>query len=264
MKITVTLENLTTEELADVSARLQGVDSDVRPTQSPAVKLQKFGRIERADTPETLSVAPAGNGELVSDPIVYSESETIDSAEDVAGDVDAEGLPWDERIHSSSKKKTAKGVWARRRGIQDAEYNSVKAELLGAATTSAPQPAAVAPVPAPQPVQANTNAEAFAMFGGNPTPAPVPNAQPPVAAPVAVTSPAPAAPVPQPAATDFNYLLQRVQAGVAGGKITAQTLPQIVQQINAQTGLQATNITGFANQPGALEIAHNILNDMGV
>ena len=55
-----------------------------------------------------------------------SEAEPQDFSE-----VDAMGLEWDERIHSSNKKKTSKGVWTRRRGIQDSDFNRIVAELKG-------------------------------------------------------------------------------------------------------------------------------------
>lgn len=76
-----------------------------------------------------------------------------------ANTLDAEGLPWDERIHSSNRKMTAKGVWTRRKNVDDAVFNSVVAELRGESQTSItsafanelPQPA---PQPEPVPVPA--------------------------------------------------------------------------------------------------------------
>ena len=44
--------------------------------------------------------------------------------------VDAEGLPWDSRIHATTKNKTQKGVWKARKGLNDEGLvNRVKAEL---------------------------------------------------------------------------------------------------------------------------------------
>lgn len=59
-------------------------------------------------------------------------------------DLDAEGLPWDERIHSSNRQKTAKDVWRAKRNVSPALETQVKAELLrtlslGAAPTTAQQ-----------------------------------------------------------------------------------------------------------------------------
>lgn len=87
-------------------------------------------------------------------------AEGLQALQGVESDIDEEGLPWDERIHSSNRKKTAKGVWARRRNITDGLYEQVKAELLGsaeqvvvpdflAAQTVPTPPAAEVPAPPP-------------------------------------------------------------------------------------------------------------------
>jgi len=77
--------------------------------------------------------------------------------EDEAGtattvDIDAAGLPWDERIHSSKKTVKADGTWTRRKNVADSLYEKVTAELkAGAAATSTPSlpTPPVAPVAAP-------------------------------------------------------------------------------------------------------------------
>ena len=62
-------------------------------------------------------------------------------------DVDAEGFPWDERIHSSNRKKTQKGLWTKRKGVQPIVWDEVRAELKA---TPAQQPMQQ---PAQQPMQ---------------------------------------------------------------------------------------------------------------
>lgn len=42
---------------------------------------------------------------------------------------DAEGFPWDDRIHSSNKQFTGKGVWTKRKGVNEATHNNVKLEM---------------------------------------------------------------------------------------------------------------------------------------
>jgi len=44
-------------------------------------------------------------------------------------EVDSKGMPWDARIHSSSKAKVADGSWKYRRGVSDEEVKRVEAEL---------------------------------------------------------------------------------------------------------------------------------------
>lgn len=58
--------------------------------------------------------------------------------------VDREGLPWDARIHSSSRAIIADGTWKLRRGVDPAEVAHVKSQLKS--LMAIPQvPAAIAP-----------------------------------------------------------------------------------------------------------------------
>lgn len=59
---------------------------------------------------------------IPSDPTVTTGNES---------EFDADGMPWDERIHSSAKTKTQKGVWKKRKGVDDATHAAVTAELKG-------------------------------------------------------------------------------------------------------------------------------------
>lgn len=52
--------------------------------------------------------------------------------------LDKNGLPWDERIHSSNKKMTDKGVWVARRNVPDATRDSVTAELRASMANAGP------------------------------------------------------------------------------------------------------------------------------
>jgi hypothetical protein len=52
-------------------------------------------------------------------------------AETPAPETDAAGLPWDERIHASTKALNVDGTWRRRRNIDTAEIARVEAELKG-------------------------------------------------------------------------------------------------------------------------------------
>lgn len=73
-------------------------------------------------------------------------------------ELDAAGFPWDERIHSSNKKRNDKGLWWARRGVTPALKAQVEAELrktisAPAATTTPQQPAASTPAPVSTPPQ---------------------------------------------------------------------------------------------------------------
>lgn len=79
-------------------------------------------------------------------------------AQPASEEVDAEGIRWNADIHASTKGKTSKGVWKKKRGVSKELYDSVIAGQLGAAARAEPaqpvaaaQPAATIPVPAAQP-----------------------------------------------------------------------------------------------------------------
>lgn len=70
--------------------------------------------------------------------------------------LDKNGMPWDARIHSSSREQTAKAVWKMRRGVDDTLVAQVTAELRAStpAAVSVPRPplASIAATPPAQPV----------------------------------------------------------------------------------------------------------------
>lgn len=63
-------------------------------------------------------------------------------------ELDANNLPWDNRINTASRGKTAKGVWKKRPGLADGVYETVLAELAGAQAAPAPVTEQEAPAPA--------------------------------------------------------------------------------------------------------------------
>jgi len=97
-----------------------------------------------------------------------------------AVEIDKNGLPWDERIHSSSKSKNADGTWRGRKGVPPQQITKVKAELLAGRQSGAVN---IAPAAgnAVAPIDANTMTEdaraariayakeqAFAVAGAQP------------------------------------------------------------------------------------------------
>lgn len=68
--------------------------------------------------------------------------------------LDKAGLPWDERIHSSSKNFTADGAWRKKRGVSDALIAEVEGQLrqlmaIPAAPSPFPEVAQASAVPPP-------------------------------------------------------------------------------------------------------------------
>lgn len=65
-------------------------------------------------------------------------------------ELDESGLPWHADIHASTKTKTAKGIWTKRKGVDDATVARVTAELRQSyPDTSTPEAAPVVTVTPP-------------------------------------------------------------------------------------------------------------------
>lgn len=131
-------------------------------------------------------------------------------------ELDSAGLPWDQRIHSSSHKKKADGTWKRLRGVDDALVAAVEAELRQVMAADAPKPAAPAgaqptgPEPTAPVSELTPEPTAGSVFAQQP-------------APPAAVEPAPANPK-EP--TNFGEL---IQAATAAG-LQAQ-LPQVAADL---------------------------------
>lgn len=143
---------------------------------------------------------------------------TLGVASSVAGvDLDAKGMPWDNRIHAESKGKIADGTWRKKRNLDPTVLAQVEAELrqvMGAPGVAplAPSTAPIAPTPplAPAaPVTANL---------------PTASVSQPVAAPL---PPAPVAgEVPADARGMFVALVGRASAAIQGQKVTQAEVNQ--------------------------------------
>lgn len=131
--------------------------------------------------------------------------------------VDASGLPWDERIHASSKATTEAGLWRKKRGLQEGEAERVEAELRKLMAIPSP----TSGVPATQ----------------IPSETPTPSADTsPIVPPPPVEIPAPVVPVPPPpvnnveARQPFIELLNVSSQAIGAGKITIEDVNAITKR----------------------------------
>lgn len=108
--------------------------------------------------------------------------------------LDADGLPWEARIHSSSKGRNADGRWKAKRNVPDATIAAVQAELRAALSV----PSGNAP---PPPIPMPTASPGITLGGG---------------------------------ASDktFPMLLPRVTSALAAGTLTQELCGQILAQIS--------------------------------
>ncbi len=163
-----------------------------------------------------------------------------------SAETDTDGLPWDARIHASTKGKNADGRWKARRNTPADTVAAVTAELralMGVPTAPlAPAPPATTPV-GPTP---STPTDGAAPADGAGQTATIP------ASPSSAPPPPPPPVVPAAPAMDFPAVMRKVTAAQATGAVT----PAILNTILADLGLGAlrelvTNpdkITAFSDQ----------------
>ena len=133
-----------------------------------------------------------------------------------AAEVDKNGLPWDERIHASSRAKIADGSWRMKRGVQSHVVEAVEAELRaqmgfvgqsGSTVTFDVAPANGASVPLPPSAPA-------------PAPAPLP---------------------PGPPALTFGIVASRIGKAVTAGTLTGNVLSVKLAELGFPDGLHTVN-----------------------
>lgn len=150
--------------------------------------------------------------------------------------LDKNGLPWDGRIHASTKATVQDGSWKKRRGVDDAEVARVEAELRqvmgipnapAAASPVAQVPAApIAAPPSPPAAPSAPNVPAPTVPGN----APVVSVATIAAAHTPTATAHTAASAPPSSALTFPQLVPKITAAVQQGRLTQQ---QVLAACNA-------------------------------
>lgn len=195
------------------------------PTVAPYTAAADPALIARVVSPDTSPAPTTAFAQVVPMPQPPVETVVPPTAPPAAsGSVerDANGMPWDGRIHASTKAKVADGTWRYKRGVDDTVIKPIEAELRAAAAAPAPVGSAFAPHPFLAP-EATQPPVAAAVAPVPPPPAP--------AAPPPVVAPPPVAPVAVPVAgttgiTSYETLMAALPNKIVSGELTATQLQQ--------------------------------------
>lgn len=151
--------------------------------------------------------------------LLAAEAERV-AAEGVT--LDTTGIPWDARIHVSTKSTNKNGSWKKLRNIDDAKFAEISAQLK--AVMAAPVPAVVAafgePTPGPLTIAADnvdTGSVALAVDDASKV-APPPPATEAVAAPAV-------------GMTEFARVMRMVAAKQTAGTVSTEMVAQICGQL---------------------------------
>jgi len=172
ISITVPME---ADALLRASAMLSGIAEDItRPDENLKQTKMVLEEIDpdKEKAVDTYLEENEMNAVDVFAPTAPSHSAGTDAivpAPATDGELDVNGLPWDDRIHASTRTKLVTGAWKNKRGIDATLLANVEAELKGDVAPAPTPTPDVAPAPTPTPDLAPAPAPDLA-------PAPTPDA----------------------------------------------------------------------------------------
>lgn len=174
-------------------------------------------------------------------------------------ELDKNGLPWDERIHASTKVKNADDSWRLRRGVAPATVDEVVAELRARGYV---QPGSVSvqivgrEAPPPPAAEQQSNVAPPPPAAGNAAPPP-PNAPQQQVEPPPGAAPQPNVTIAPPATgTGVSPYIQLVK-DVAGAIQAKRLTPE--ESSNAYQSLGLTGLDGFTKQPDLIDAYRTLL-----
>lgn len=198
-------------------------------------------------------------------PAAAAPTAPVPPANPAAVERDTAGLPWDGRIHGSTKTKNTDGTWRQKRSLDPQVKIAVEAELRAAAAATVPPaapaaaPVGVAPAAPLTPPMAVANAQSTAAQAPSLSTASLAAAPSvPQAAPAASTPPV----VPSPPATTVAPTITAASPGVAPaqpagesfGTFMARIAPRMTDPATMQhvnTALGEVGLTALAQLPAA-------------
>jgi hypothetical protein len=231
MKLDIKITGVSVNEAQEIIAKLSG--------QAPALQVNTQATNQNLNQEEN-----------------HSENDALVGS--VAGQVDAEGLPWDARIHSSNKKKTDKGFWVKRRNVEETVYNQVVAEIRSNNAAGLPPflqnmpNANVSPASFTPPPAMGVSGAAIVQ----PYSAPANVYTPPVVVPVTQPVYNPPAPAAAPAG-DINALFSKITQMFQAGTADAPYMNSLTQRLSQQFQVQVNSVNDIAGRPDI--IAHAFL-----
>lgn len=181
MKLTLMIEGSPAVIAAVLDCLPEGAMVSDRPSMSTGIGTPGAPALAPSVPSTDAAIPPVGFQPTMQPPIALPDDDDEGAPNTAAPDVDANGLPWDERIHASTKAVNNDGSWKKRRGVAAATVTAVEAELRARGVVQ--QPAVIIPpqpiaLPPTIPMQPAPLAVAPAPIAPIPAPAPVPAAAP--------------------------------------------------------------------------------------
>lgn len=207
ISITIPMER---KALTRAAEMLTGLASDILAKLAETPKIDAMD--QNFDTPEQTFDVVKGLNDIVEE--ITPTNNVIPMGIPSAVELDADGLPWDVRIHSKNKSKLSKtSQWKKKRGVDAELVATVEAELRGAMSAG---------------IVDDTHPPMLTNSGGMAVPQSETIIPPPVITPAIAETPAPA--IVETAIT-FPEIMSKITAAQAAGTLTDV---QVLAALNAQ------------------------------
>lgn len=138
MKLVITIEGLTEilKSVFNPGLLIPGADVPITLAAAPSIDVPPQPEPDTAAADIPTHAAPAGKtGRTIAGPPAPGEPVELDE----------NGIPWDGRVNTSNRGKTAKNIWRRRPGITTEVYAATILELQGAQAAPAASDTTTAP-----------------------------------------------------------------------------------------------------------------------
>lgn len=135
------------DSIPEVLAVMQAMGFDKPKTDAPA----SIGIADLSKLPATDPALLAQLAAAMPPPVIPPAALLLSPPPSGAVEFDSKGLPWDERLHSSKKTKNADGSFKRKKGVDDATFEKIAAELRARSGAQAVSPGANSAIPPPPP-----------------------------------------------------------------------------------------------------------------
>ena len=225
MNINIDTDTASTDELTALIALCASLGGRLPITAHDGSRWIEAADLPNMRAPESAeSVDPVVKAERMAPPaptaseaLLAQEAARVAKPEVPASDpkqLDADGIPWDERIHSGNPTLTADGRWRKKRGVSEVYYGQIHAELTGTGATSdatAQSGSPTAETQAAPPPPASVAPTARPVEPSVPNAPATPTVAPP-APTVAPSAPAESAPVVTERWPDYATFVQAVSA----------------------------------------------------
>jgi len=263
MKCTLTITASTTT-LASLLSIIENYDVEVKTAPSVDEPVNTTVIVEQ--TP--ISVESV----IVEQPIAPVTPVVAPTPASVDAELDANGIPWDDRIHAKTKARVKDDTWRKKRGVDDVIYESVVAELKASVAPAMPTgDAPVVPV-VEQPV-APVVPVTPPMPNGDTVVPNAPVTDPVVSvAPTVAPTPAPVADIVQPVepvtaqpvaagSVDFNGFMQTLGKNMQTNptKVNTIYLTTIKDEIGTAFNTSLSAITDIAANPAMIDYAIQLM-----